>query len=165
MMGSIVLPSFILAISAFEDIRAKKVTNKLLLGLLAVVIIFHAFTFKQFEFVESISGLVTAFLLLSPLYFLKALGAADVKVFMLLGFITGPYQILNIFLLSLICAVVFGLAIVVQKRGLIVFFENIKNILTLKKQNNQRLQQIPFTVALLAGWICYLVHQYHGRFI
>lgn len=165
MFGTILLPSIILAVSAFEDIRTKRVTNKLLLSLFAVVFIVQLLVLKQFEFAESISGVVTAFLLLSPLFLLKALGAADIKVFMLLGFLTGPYQILNIFIFSLVCAVIFGFAIVVQKKGSAVFFQNIKNILTFKKDQVSNLQHIPFTVALLAGWICYLVYQYHGRII
>ncbi len=157
------LPSFILVVSAFEDIRHKKVQNKVVLAMAALVLGYLAFQGEAAHWTEAFLGLFTAFLILVPLYIMRALGAGDVKVFMVVGLATGPSQILSIFMYSLFVALVFGFILVVLNKKVKIFFENIKQVITLQKPEPAQLQTIPFTVALFAGWVCHLTATYYGR--
>jgi Flp pilus assembly protein protease CpaA len=112
---------------------------------------------------DGLGGVGLAFLLLMPLYILRAIGAGDVKLSIILGFLVGSFDFLNIFIFALICGCLIGFVKIIIDKKLSLFFKNILHILTNKSKKNLDLQHIPFAVALLAGWVCHLLQQ--GRIL
>jgi prepilin peptidase CpaA len=160
---NLIAPTILLLVSAYEDFKSRKIKNKTLIVLGALSIVFAIFAFDREMLFDGLGGVGLAFLLLMPLYILRAIGAGDVKLSIILGFLVGSFDFLNIFIFALICGCLIGFIKIVIDKKLSLFFKNILHILTNKSKKNLDLQHIPFAVALLAGWVCHLLQQ--GRIL
>lgn len=160
---NLIAPTILLLVSAYEDFKSRKIKNKTLLVLGALSIIFAIFAFDREMLFDGLGGVGLAILLLIPLYALKAIGAGDIKLSIILAFLVGSFDFLNIFIFALICGFLIGFIKIILDKKVTLFFKNILHILTNKPKDNLDLQHIPFAVALLAGWFCHLIQQ--GRIL
>lgn len=162
MIASYLLPTTILLGASFFDIKSRKVPNNFILGSLLVALLFIVF-FSPLNKLDALLSLATSLLITFPLWFIGALGAGDAKVFAVFGLLTNTQTVIQVFIFSIFIAALLGITKSILDGSALVFIENFKRIILFQKPESSALSKIPFTVALLLGWICFLTYDYYGR--
>lgn len=157
------MPTVLLLAACLTDIKYKKVYNTFVVISFLTVLGFHLTFGNRDILLEGGAGLVMAFVLTLPLYLMKAMGGGDVKIFAVFGFATNTDAVLFTFLASLFWGTLLGvLRAIFNKQG-DVLWSNFIKIIKLQKPERHTLHQIPYTVALLAGWFSYIIYTSYGR--
>ncbi len=100
--------TFTLLVSAYTDLRYRKVFNWLTFPAMAIALLGSLVIGGWLGGVSAALGLLTAFAISFPLFALHALGAGDVKLLMVLGVCFGSVEIIQIFIDSILVGAVFG---------------------------------------------------------
>jgi prepilin peptidase CpaA len=109
----------LLLIAAWSDCKTQRIPNLLVFGGTAFGLIFNWLfpPMRDAEFMWALQGLGTGLALMLPFYFLRAMGAGDVKLMAMVGAFTGPVgAFVTVFAASIVGAVV-GLALIPLRRG------------------------------------------------
>lgn len=148
MNAYLIVKHFILALfltlAAYTDVKERRISNKMLLVMLLIGMIFTVATLDISEFITAGLGLLLAAVLFLPSYFFSkgGLGAGDVKLALCMGLFAGLLDFINIMIYTLLYTVIVGIGLMVIKR---------KNIKT-------RLPFAPYTLAgCLTNIIFYVV--------
>ena len=126
-----------LLVAMVMDIRCYKVKNQLILSGFAIgtLLLFYENGLQAIG--KGFISLPILFLLLFPLYAIQVVGAADVKIFLLLGFLLGIKPVLYCVLLSLLAGAVYSLLQMLFYKNLLerlgYFLSYIGNSLTTNK--------------------------------
>ncbi len=158
------LPTTILAGASFFDIKSRKVPNAFVLVVLALALVFSVFI-SSVDKVDTLFSFLTALLITFPLWSIGAMGAGDVKIFAVFGLLASTQTVVNVFIFSIFIAAAIGVIKSILEGHAYYFISNFKKILTLQKPEKQTLSKIPFTVALLLGWISFLIYDHFGRLL
>lgn len=155
---TILIRSLILVIGLVDDLRSKKVHNKLVLALLfSAFIATMVLNGPSFLPQAGMSFLACSFLMI-PLVYAKILGAGDYKLMLSFSLLGTMDEIFWVLVYSLIWGSILGLiraAIAGQTKAII---SNIFLIAYNKgKQGNLQLHKMPYTIPLLFGWLSHLV--------
>ena len=101
---SYLIPLFcILGIASYTDLRAHRISNKLVLVGLLLGFAVQGLVFGWFGCVEALLGLLLGFALFIPLYALRAMAAGDVKLMAVVGTFLGPALTFKATLAVLMC--------------------------------------------------------------
>jgi prepilin peptidase CpaA len=159
------MPTALLLAACLTDIKYKKVLNWFVVVSFVCILGYHlVFANKEVLF-EGFLGFTVAFALTLPLYLLRALGGGDLKIFAVFGLATTPDAVIFTFVASLVWGSALGIIrAIFNKQGDVLIHNSIK-ILKLQKPEPHTLHQIPFTVALLAGWFSYIIYTGYGRIL
>ncbi len=111
--------------AAVFDFRSRHVPNWLTLSALVVGIGLNLFLFKTAGLWISLKGLGLACLVYFPLYFLRGMGAGDVKLMAAVGAMVGPANWFGIFLLTSLLGGVCALVLIAAKGRVRRTIENI----------------------------------------
>lgn len=171
----------LLLIVALQDIRSHKISNKLVLVGLVVGVVLNGLLPQGWGFNSAMPGGLGWFAGLQgfgvgmaaflPIYWLRAMGAGDVKLMAMVGAFLGPAQVLGAILATFIAGGVMAVAVVLWSRQLANFLLNIRMMLMggLLNMHLGQLPQIdaaplsvgklPYAVAIMTGTIGYLVWQ------
>ena len=163
------MPTALLLAACLTDIKYKKVLNWFVVASFFAVLLSHLFlnsesTVREVLF-DGAFGFGLAIVLTLPLYLMKAMGGGDLKIFAVFGFATNLETVLFTFIASLIWGGNLGIIRAVFNGQGDVLFSNFIKIIKLQKPEPHTLHQIPFTVALLAGWFSYIVYTQYGRIL
>lgn len=159
-----VLPSLILIVGVADDIATRKFHNWIFLSCLFIATGF-AFANGGIGGVgEGLMSLGAAFFLFLPVVMLKIVGAGDLKLMLAFGMAANVQAVTNVAIFSLVWAAIFGLIRAALDKKLFIVFQNIKTLVLTKKIENDKLNKIPYTVALLFGWFSHLAIN-EGRWI
>lgn len=143
--------SIIIAASVIDDLMTKKIHNWLIIASLVIAIACIAYSGSSFF--EAGLSFALLFALSAPLFALGALGGGDAKLFMVLSLLMPWSESLNFFFYSMVWGALFGLVrSVLDGKGLLL----IKNIFKILKSQNKEeieLQKVPFSIAILFGWL------------
>lgn len=167
-----------LALAALTDLRARKVPNLLVLtGILVGTGIQAAAepgpgildaTGGAIGFLPSLIGIAVGFAALFPLYALRAMGAGDVKLMMMVGAFLGPLQTFGVVVLTFAAGGVLALGMALWQRSLAQLTLNLRFMLTTsavhaatgESSKFEPLQQtagrMPYAVAIAAGTLLQL---------
>ncbi len=157
----VVIATLILIVGVVDDFRTRKFHNWLFLvcsGVaLGAVIIAGGIAGVH----QGVFGFLAGFVALLPLVLMRILGAGDMKLMAAFGIVAGWTAVVNVAVYSLIWGAVFGLLVIVLKGQLRGTLANMASIATLKERQGVELQlhKIPYTVALLMGWLTQLTLQ------
>lgn len=88
----------------YYDLRYKRIPNRLCLFVLILGVITQMYFFQLQGLTNALLGGGVAFILLFPIFLIKALGAGDVKLMIAIGTLVGPYLLAW----SIAYAIVFG---------------------------------------------------------
>lgn len=157
------MPTALLLAACLTDIRYKKVLNWFVVAGFVFVLGHHSLFGGKELLAEGASGLVMAFVLCLPLYLMKGLGGGDLKIFAVFGFATNVDTVLFTFLAALVWGSLLGVIRAIFNKQGDVLFSNFIKLLKFQKPERHTLHQIPFTVALLAGWFSYVIYNGYGR--
>ena len=178
---ALVLLAVLLLMVAQQDIRSHRIPNKLVLigvvlgvalnGLLPEGWGFNSVIPGGLGWLGALKGLGVGMAVLLPIYWLRAMGAGDVKLMAMVGAFLGPNDVLGAVLATFIAGGVMALVVVLRSRQLVNLLQNIKLILLggLVKMSAGQLPlmndlpvsvgKLPYAVAITVGTLGYLVWQ------
>lgn len=138
------LPTLLLLVASVFDLKTGKFPNWLFIGSLVISI----------GFTVSLTSLLWAlafFICLTPLFFAGVLGAGDIKLMGVFCLLTNPMISLSVLTYSLFWGLLMGLIKLFLSGQLLTFTQSF--VLRTPQTQNQK---IPYTVALLLGWLTFL---------
>lgn len=159
---------FALAIGLYQDIKHRKIKNSLTGFTLLIGLILSVLGGLD-TLIDSFLGIIIPFSILIIFYFLKMLGAGDVKLFCALGSVMGKTWAINCMIASILSGGILALGIMIFNRN---FLNRMKHLLTYLK-NLILLQKIipyeeydptekatfPFAIAItIGGIISFWIH-------
>lgn len=149
-----IIPSLILLISVVTDLYRRKVYNKLIVVFLVASFANHFMFLQGFDSLKfGLLSALLAFCFMVPLFVSKMLGGGDLKLLVVFALnITLP-ALIGTFIYSLFWGLVLGLVMIIVKKQGKGFLKNTFNIISFKKPEAENLHTIPYTVALLLGWL------------
>ena len=151
----------ILLSGAVNDLLSRKIRNRLILVLLPLAL-GGVFALKGFAGLPSaLAGASTAFVLLLPLYALKAIGGGDVKLLMAAGLTLSARGVVLTFFYALPWALLMGAVKMILDGKLRDFALNLYSLARLKKPEPKSLHAIPFSIALIFGYLTYTLTLRH----
>lgn len=143
----------LLSIASIDDIRSKKIHNKLLLFLTPFVLI-SVFLLKGFVGLKV--GLLLASLVIFcgiPLQMIRFIGGGDLKLLVVFA-VTVPWLgFIYSLAYALIWATFLGLFKIILDKQIKSFLLNIFFLFKFKKMEKNNLHTIPFSICLLLGWL------------
>jgi prepilin peptidase CpaA len=116
-------------VAGWTDLRSRRIPNWLTVSGLVIGMIANTVLGGWGGLRDSLLGAGLAFALLLPFWWLKSLGAGDLKFAAALGAYTGPGRLIDILIGSVFVAGVMALALVIYKRRLLQTIKNIGHIL------------------------------------
>lgn len=91
---------FFTLLAMIQDIRTFRISNRLILYGIASGFFIHLLQFNLLSILSWFSGLLVPIILLFPLFYIRALGAGDIKLFSVIACFIGPSSCFPIILLS-----------------------------------------------------------------
>lgn len=155
---SVLLPTLIIFISMFSDLKTKKVKNSLVLtmGVLAFAVAVGLEGWKAVPW--SLLSVSTVFFFGFPLFIMGVLGAGDVKVLMAFSVLVSWDAAIFVGVSSLVWGAALGVAqSLVAGQGKTLVLNAWGVFRHQKSPERSELHFIPFTVAMMFGWASYLV--------
>jgi len=156
---ALITASLILLAGVIDDLRSKKVHNWLFLTCTSIALIAGLMTEGWPGLNTALLGFVAGIATLLPLVLLKVIGAGDMKLLAAFGAAAGWSVVVDVAVLSLIWGAIFGVMQVTLKGQLKATLANMLNIARMKDRSTMTLHKLPFTVALLMGWLSDLVYR------
>ena len=151
-----IVTGLVLLVACIDDLRSKKIHNKLILFLLPFV--FGAVFFLQgFEGLKA--GMLSALLALIiglPLNLARMIGGGDFKLLVLIAFTLSWRDFLWIGFYSLPWALLLGLVKIVLDKKLKDFLWNLLFLFQNKKSEGLQFHTIPYSIALFVAWLSFL---------
>ncbi|AYH45630.1 A24 family peptidase [Azoarcus sp. DN11] len=167
-----------LAVAVLADLHARRIPNLLVLSGLVSGVIFHGLTTSTEGILGpssqaitvsfALAGIAVGFAALLPLYALRAMGAGDVKLMMMVGAFLGPLQTLGVVVLTFAAGGVLAIGMALWQRSFAQLVLNLRFILTTsavraaggESPRFEPLQQtagrMPYAVAIAAGTLLQL---------
>lgn len=183
LMGLLALvPMLVLMLlAAKQDISSHRISNKLVLtGVLFGVILngilpegwgFNSQIPGALGWLAAFKGLAIGMALFLPLYWLRAMGAGDVKLMGMVGAFLGPNDVLGAVLATLLAGGMLALFVVMWSKQLRPMLQNVKLIFygsAVKLSTGQAplmddlpvsVGKLPYAVAISLGTFAYLIWQ------
>ena len=147
--------SVILLVCILEDLRTRKIPNKLILFLFPLALA-GGFFLKELSFFQICLSALLSLVITLPLYVGKVIGGGDLKCFFVFAITVTWLDVWQTFFYSLPWVLLFGFVKLVLDKKLKIFLRNLVSILTLKPVEKASLHTIPFSVGLFFGWITLL---------
>jgi Flp pilus assembly protein protease CpaA len=157
MLPVYIVPTLILLVALITDVKTRKIPNKWVLISCVLAIISSFYFFEMEGIKQGAVGAGVALLMTLPLVLLGALGAGDMKLMFAFGLATNYSTTFAVLVLSFFWAVAIGLGIAFYKGRGRKLLNNTFKILTSQKPELESLERIPYTIALMAGWITFVL--------
>ena len=139
-----------------DDLRTRKVHNALVLAILPIVILANLY-FRGIEgSLPGVAALLLALILTVPLFAFRILGGGDVKLFALFALSLEPVSMFWTLIYSFFWGALFGVTRAALSQQLLALVRNTTRAARRQKLQVQEIQKIPYTFALLLGWLTQL---------
>ena len=160
-MSSTLIASLILAAGVVDDLRSRKVHNWLAVLCLVIGLASSVYFEGWYGLQTGMLSAAVALAVSAPLFIFKIVGGGDIKLFVAFAASVSWTAALMTGFYSLIWGAIFGLlAALFQKQGS-ALFNNLMTLTIQRKSEGLSLHKIPFTVALLVGWLTTLKLEGH----
>lgn len=152
----LVTASLIIGAGVIDDLRTRKFHNWLFLVCVALAALSVLVSTGFAGISMAVLGSLAALAIFLPLVLLKIIGAGDMKLMIAFGLAAGWDAVLSVSMYGLIWGAVFGvLASVFRGQGR-ALVNNMVSIVVVRERQGLVLQKIPFTIAILMGWLTHL---------
>ena len=154
---SYVIPSVILLGALATDLRTRKIYNKWV-AICIVLAIFNSFYFFGWEGLQQ-GALAGGLALVAtvPLVLIGALGAGDMKILFAFGLASTYQGVFSVLIFSILWGGLIGIALAVLRGQGKRLFNNTLKIILAKPRDESTYQKMPYSVALVLGWITFIV--------
>lgn len=156
-MITVVAATGMLIAGVVDDLRSRKFHNWLFLTCVAIGVALTLAVGGASAFPMALLGFTAGFAVYLPLVLLNIVGAGDLKLMAAFGLVAGWDATLSTAVLSLIWGGIFGVVAVVLRGHLKMLVSNMISIVIVRERQGLELQKIPFTIAMLMGWLTHLV--------
>jgi len=162
-----VLTVFLLA-AVYTDLASRKIPNRLVYSGLGVAIVCQTMLSSGMGLWVSLQGMGLGLAIFLPMYFLRAMGAGDVKLMAMVGAFVGPQLIIGATLATLIAGGIMAVIATLWKKEFWKLIENLKVMflgsmtrfasgqLPLPEQPVASVGKLPYALAITAGTLGYL---------
>lgn len=148
--------TLVLVSGLIDDLRSRKVHNVLILALLAATVAASIF-FRGLEgSLPGVGAMLLALVITLPLFMAGVLGGGDVKLFSVFAFAVNSEIMFWTLVYSFIWGAVFGVLKASIQNQLPLLVRNTYKAARRQKIQIQELNKIPYTFALLLGWLTQL---------
>lgn len=147
----------LLGAGVVSDLRERKVRNQLVVAGFALGLAFIIFMQGPTGLLVSGLSFVTAIVAVLPLYLLRVLGGGDVKLLLAASVLMNWQEVLITIFGSMIWGSLLGVLQVILKGQGKAFAHNILALAQRVKPSETAVHKIPYTVALLFGYLSSLV--------
>ena len=151
--STLVVPTLILLAGVVDDLKTRKVHNRLVLILMGLALSSSLITWGPHGFVFALIGGLVAIAIGVPLTISGIIGAGDMKIIVAFGLSTSWTAVLWVYIYSLIWGALLGVFRALLRGEGRVLFAKTFSFATFQKGTPLPLQKIPYTVALLFGWL------------
>ena len=152
----LLLPGLILLVACIDDLRSRKIHNKLILFLLPLVLLAVALTGGLTALKAGLLSALVACVIGIPLTLARAFGGGDLKLLFLLALTLNWMDFLTIFIYSLFWALILGLAKIILDKKLKDFLMNIFFMFRLRTAKGLQFHTLPFSIALFTAWLSFV---------
>lgn len=160
--ATLIIPSLILLAGVVNDLRSRKVKNTLVISSAVVALAAHFYFNGTQGLLDGGLAFLAALALTLPLVLIRALGAGDLKLLAAFALAVNWHAVFVTAVASLFWGALLGaIKAVISGKGM-TLLKNTGSII--KGTNIQTLQttKIPYTVALLFGWMTYISLELQG---
>ena len=153
---STIIPTVILFGALATDLRSHKILNKWV-AISIILALLNSFYFYGWSGLEQglIAGGVVLVVMI-PLVLIGALGAGDMKILFAFALTATFQEVFSVFVFSILWGGVIGVGMAIYRGQAKRLFGNTVRILTAKPRDIETYQRIPYTIALVLGWVTYL---------
>ena len=152
----IFLPGLILLIACIDDLRSRKIHNKLILILLPFVLLAVTLTGGITALKAGLLSALIAFIIGVPLTLSRAIGGGDLKLLFVFALALSWSDFLTIFIYSFFWALILGLVKVVLDKKWKDFVMNLFFVLWSRTGKGLQFHTMPFSIALFVAWLSFL---------
>lgn len=174
----------LLAAAVLEDVKHHRIPNPVAFSGAGLGILFNAVLPEGLGFVSALpgglgflgglEGLALGMALLLPLYWLRAMGAGDVKLMGMVGAFLGPAEVVGAVLATFLAGGVLALSFALRNRVVKRVFENIRTMIYMGFFNvatgslptmedvPQTAGKLPYAIAIAVGTTGYLLWRAMG---
>jgi prepilin peptidase CpaA len=165
-MGSLLIPSLILLVAVIFDVKTYKIPNEWVV-ISIILALLSSYYFYDFEGLkQGAMGAGIAIMMMLPLVLLGVLGAGDMKLMFAFGLASTYPAVFTVIVFSFLWAAIVGLLFAVLKGRAVELLMHMFRIVTTGQSDKEGLQKIPYTIALMLGWITFLILGFkQGAFI
>jgi prepilin peptidase CpaA len=149
--------TLILATGVVDDFLVRKFHNWLFLTCLAVALITSVLLGGWQGLNSAVIGFIAGLACMLPLVLMGIVGAGDMKLLAAFGTVAGWSATVNVAVYSLIWGAVFGVFQVLLNKQFASTIKNMVSIASFKERQTLQLHKMPFTAALIVGWLTHLV--------
>lgn len=162
-----VLTVFLLA-AVYTDLASRKIPNRLVYSGLGAAIVCQTMLPSGMGLWVSLQGMGLGLVMFLPMYFLRAMGAGDVKLMAMVGAFVGPQLVIGATLATLIAGGIMAVIATLWKKEFWKLIENLKVMflgsmtrfaagqLPLPEQPVASVGKLPYALAIAAGTLGYL---------
>lgn len=152
-MSSAWIASLILVAGVVDDLRSRKVHNWLAVVCLVIALVSSFYFEGWYGLQTGLLSAAVAFAVSAPLFYFKIVGGGDIKLFVTFAASVSWTAALMTGFYSLIWGAIFGLIQALLHKQGIALFTNMMTLAVQRKSEGLSLHKIPFTVAMLMGWL------------
>ena len=139
-----------------DDLRSRKFHNSLFIASFTVALIVLLVMDGVSGLWVGIAGAASAFVFSLPLVLTRSMGAGDMKLLVALCVLTTWAGSLNVLIYSVFWGALLGVFQVILRRDISRLLKNMMTIFNPSLQKDEgEFHRIPYTVALLLGWMSY----------
>lgn len=150
------LATSILFAGMIDDLRSKKVHNKLIIALLVITVVAEIYFKGVFGLTSGLLGFALALVFGIPLVLTGVLGGGDMKLLAVFGLATNSMAVLWVVIYSLVWGAFLGVVRAIFMGKLSELVLSTTNMLWTRGGAAQNDFKIPYTVALFFGWLTHL---------
>ncbi len=163
--STFIVPSLILGAGIIDDLRSQKVHNKLIMILLPLAIVGQFLGFGLEGLAYGGLAFLFALMLTIPMVLTGMLGGGDMKLLALFALATNLNATIWVSVTSLFWGGLLGVIhAILNKQGTLLLWNTI-GLFKKQKPDENHMTKIPYTVALMFGWMTYLSLTQFGRLI
>lgn len=163
--SAFVIPSLILGAGVIDDLRSQKVHNKLILTLLPLALISQFLGFGLEGLAYGALALLFALMLTVPMVLTGMLGGGDMKLLAIFAMATNLNATIWVSITSLFWGGLLGVTrAILNKQGTLLLWNTV-GLFRREKPDDAHTTKIPYTVALMFGWMTYLSLTQLGRLL
>ena len=152
----LIVSGLILILGVFNDIKSRKVNNKMVLAMAIAAAICRLLLDSPMGLLYGVMASLGAFILCFSLVKIKIIGAGDVKLLMAFALLSDVNSVFWIIIYSFIWGAILGLIKYTISGELKSLLKNTFGIATRQEVEKSQLHSIPYTVALFLAWLTQL---------
>ena len=162
---TIFLSGLVLLVACIDDLKTKKIHNKLILILLPLVLI-AVFLLQGVEGLQKGGfSFILALIVGLPLALGRVIGGGDLKLLILFALTIHWSGLLNTVIYSFPWALLLGVFKIILDKKIKDFLFNLLFLFKHRTTKNLKLHSIPFSFSLFLGWLSFLTLKVKGLLI